>query len=228
MMNDTYVEVKTESELQWMIEMINIAKENRSPSRLNAFLLLIDICNFIWRKNEVDSRMQNLLTPDGSRSIFGWLWAIRFKFKKFHARELPGKDVISMEKELGLQLQQMEKLQAEDPRGFDSMMTRAESTVKSQNNKAKYMLAKHSSSIGKQMLRPLNWMEYLLQEYGGQLGWHGAEASAQDMQDLHKGRMKIKQMLLSLKNQKKQDAEVLRSHNLMLAWARDQHLQSQG
>jgi len=99
MMNDTYVEVKDQAKLQWMVQMFHIAQEYRSPSRLNVVLLIADIFTFIERKDEADERLKH---PEDKPklSLQDFIQDIRIKFKKFAAGELPGLHASRVESEL--------------------------------------------------------------------------------------------------------------------------------
>ncbi|KAJ1474457.1 hypothetical protein T484DRAFT_1832269 [Baffinella frigidus] len=65
LMNDTYVAVKDQSRLEWMIEMFQIAKEYRSPSRLNVIMLLKDVIIFIMNHKDISARMRQLQETPG-------------------------------------------------------------------------------------------------------------------------------------------------------------------
>jgi len=87
-MNDSYTDVKDHSKLEWMIEMLNLAKEYRSPSRLNALLLFYDVFSFVSRKREIDARLSKLVGEE-PKHLFGWIEQNRFTFKKFLNRDIP-------------------------------------------------------------------------------------------------------------------------------------------
>ena len=102
MMNSTYTEVKEQAKLEWMIEMFHIAKEYRSPSRLNVFMLVWDILLFIWPRKEINTRMKKLLETPGV-GLFGWYEDTRFKFKKFQCGDLPAIEITDQIKTLRAQ-----------------------------------------------------------------------------------------------------------------------------
>jgi hypothetical protein len=87
-----YTEVKEQAKLEWMIEMFHIAKEYRSPSRLNILLLVWDMITFLYNRTEVETRMKKLIEKPGI-GFFGWWDDIRFKFRKFQYGDLPAVDV---------------------------------------------------------------------------------------------------------------------------------------
>ena len=87
-----YTEVKEQAKLEWMIEMFHIAKEYRSPSRLNILLLVWDMVTFLYNRAEVETRMKKLIEKPGI-GFFGWWDDIRFKFRKFQYGDLPAVDV---------------------------------------------------------------------------------------------------------------------------------------
>jgi len=113
MMNSTYTEVKEQAKLEWMIEMLHIAKEYRSPSRLNVVMFLWDILSFMWRKTEVDARMKKLVETPGV-GLLGWYEDNRFKFKKFQCGDLPAIEITEEIKDLRKLL---DKLEQEDIEG---------------------------------------------------------------------------------------------------------------
>jgi hypothetical protein len=98
-MNDSYSFVKQQSKLEWMIKMFNMAKEYRSPSRLNVVMLTHDFIVYLWTKKDVDSRLNKLI---GQR-MPGWknyLEDLRIKFRKFQCRDLPAVDIAQQKKKI--------------------------------------------------------------------------------------------------------------------------------
>jgi hypothetical protein len=98
-MNDSYSFVKQQSKLEWMIKMFNMAKEYRSPSRLNVVMLTYDFIVYLWTKKDVDSRLNKLI---GQR-IPGWtsyFEDLRVKFRKFQCRDLPAVDIAEQKKKI--------------------------------------------------------------------------------------------------------------------------------
>jgi len=110
LMNDTYVTVKDQSRLEWMIEMFHIAKEYRSPSRLNVIMLLNDVVIFIMKRKEINARMRQLQETPGV-GIFGWYEYLRFKFRKFQSGDLPALGEKERLRYLTAELSQVSKLE---------------------------------------------------------------------------------------------------------------------
>lgn len=109
-MNDTYMEVKDQSRLQWMIQMYYIAKEYRSPSRLNVIMLIADVVNFLRNIDEVDRRTKKLLAKQSTDfSTRGYLEGLRFKFRKFQSRDMPAFEKAEIQRELQKRIQELEE-----------------------------------------------------------------------------------------------------------------------
>jgi hypothetical protein len=124
-MNDTYADVKHHSKLEWMVEMLHLAKEYRSASRLNVMMLFYDIVMFMIRKKEIDARLANLslyghptksegrLSSKGhtSQTIGTWIDDCRFKFKKWQHKDIPSQPVTDQRIEIEGLLQELENVQ---------------------------------------------------------------------------------------------------------------------
>jgi hypothetical protein len=108
-MNDTYAEVKNHSKLEWMVAMLHLAKEYRSPSRLNAVMLIYDIMMFIARKAEIDARLSKLVGDQKPKTFWAWVDDCRFKFKKFQCGDIPSVAVNDQRKALELLLLELEE-----------------------------------------------------------------------------------------------------------------------
>ena len=111
-MNDTYAEVKNHSKLEWMVAMLHLAKEYRSPSRLNAVMLVYDIMMFIARKSEIDARLSKLVGDQKPKTLWAWVDDCRFKFKKFQCGDIPSVAVSDQRKALELLLLELEEEEA--------------------------------------------------------------------------------------------------------------------
>ncbi|EKX38881.1 hypothetical protein GUITHDRAFT_114987 [Guillardia theta CCMP2712] len=98
-MNDSYADVKENSKLEWMVEMYHMAKEYRTPSRLNVLLLLYDVLTFIVVKPDIDKRLKQLL-GEQQNSLLRKAEDLLFKFKKFQQRDIPCVDLHEKQKEL--------------------------------------------------------------------------------------------------------------------------------
>jgi hypothetical protein len=110
LMNDTYVAVKDQSRLEWMIEMFQIAKEYRTPSRLNVLMLLNDVIRFVARYSEVKARMRQLQEKP-TPGIFGYYVDLRFQFRKFQCNDLPQLEEAEMLRDLLARIQQVTMLE---------------------------------------------------------------------------------------------------------------------
>ena len=109
MMNDTYAEVKENSKLEWMVAMLHLAKEYRSPSRLNAVMLLYDIASFIVRRDEINSRLSKLVGGHVPTTWLEWIEDVRFKFKKFQCRDIPSVPVTEQQQLVDTLLHHLEQ-----------------------------------------------------------------------------------------------------------------------
>ena len=56
-MSDTYAEVKSNSRLEWMIEMLHTARRYRAPSRLNVLFVLHDTVMFFLQRKHINKIM---------------------------------------------------------------------------------------------------------------------------------------------------------------------------
>eukprot|EP00960_Hanusia_phi_P056837 763383-Hanusia_phi.AAC.1 len=129
-MNDSYADVKENSKLEWMVEMYHMAKEYRTPSRLNVLLLLYDVLIFLLLKRDIDKRLKQLLGEQQS-SVLRKLEDLLFKFKKFQQRDIPCVDLQEKQKELEKvlvrkegELERMERERAENRQGSLKMRRR--------------------------------------------------------------------------------------------------------
>ena len=111
-MNDTYAEVKRHSKLEWMVEMMQLAKEYRSPSRLNALMLLYDIASFLFRKDDIDQRLAKLVGGQKPKTFFAWIEDCRFKFKKFQCRDIPSIAVADQQRSVEALISHLDKQEA--------------------------------------------------------------------------------------------------------------------
>lgn len=91
-MNDSYAVIKHNSRLEWMIRMFKLAKDYRSASRLNAFLMLWDVVNFFRQKRMVDVRLKQLIGTC-QPGIANYIEDLRVKFRRFQCLDLPAADI---------------------------------------------------------------------------------------------------------------------------------------
>ncbi len=131
-MNDTYADVKHHSELEWMVEMLHLAKEYRSASRLNVIMLIYDMAMFMIRKKEIDARLASLslyglpTKSEGrytqrsssevhaSQTMWTWIDDCRFKFQKWQHKDIPSQPLTEQRIEIEGLLQELEKEQEKE------------------------------------------------------------------------------------------------------------------
>ena len=102
----THTQVKSNSRLEWMMEMLHTARRYRAPSRLNVLLLLRDAFMFFVQREHINKIMaeysvvrtrQTLARPNdwwGSKERYLSFWKdLRFRFHKFQCRDLPQVDL---------------------------------------------------------------------------------------------------------------------------------------
>jgi len=245
MMNDTYTEVKDKSKLQWMVEMFHIAKENRSPSRINAILLVYDLLMFTWTKDEVDARMKTLVGKSGSGS-WRWVTETRFKFKKYQMRDLPNIELKEVQKELQHDIAECEALQATQIKiawtkamvhpmiaGQQDRVAKASRMLKSLGGfkiKKSYSALKshlYKSLVGTLvfLVMPHRWIMKMGEFFGVGNKSLSQPIDDEDLQHVTAWQIKLKRKLLRLNNRQKLDSEALRDQRKFFSRVKDQFME---